>query len=155
MRRLFLLPIVAFSAAGALFASSEPPRTTHFVSKGGRLVVFPADSLDLSVMTFTIDGDTVSREEFFKLDRNQIRTLEVTPAPANLIEVETHAAAMQPLQPDSLPGEIDYVVDGVVVDRAAYSSIPPSAIASITVFKGVRPRMIIPTTKGIKRNLKE
>ncbi len=46
---------------------------------------------------------------------------------------------MQPLQPDSLPGEIDYVVDGVVVDRAAYSSIPPSAIASITVFKGVRP----------------
>lgn len=106
-------------------------------------------------MTFTIDGDTVSREEFFKLDRGQIRTLEVTPAPANLIEVETHAAALMPLMPDSLPGEIDYVVDGVVVDRAAYTSIPPSAIVSITVVKAPRPRMIITTTKGTKRPVKE
>lgn len=142
MRRLLLLPLAAVMAAGAIFASDNPDRSFNDTKL---LAGFPADSIDLSVMTFTIDGDTVSREEFFRLHRSEIRTLAVIPAPANLVEVETYAAAMTPLQPDSLPADIDYEVDGKIVDRAAFSAVPSSAIRSLAIVKGGRPRIIIVT----------
>lgn len=149
MRSLIILCLAAIAAGGTLYLFAEPEHR-HFVSERGSMMVFPGDSLDLSVMTFTIDGDTVTREQFFSLDRNQIRTLTVTPAPANLIEVETMAAAMAPLEPDSLPADMDYVVDGTIVDRAAFSAIPPKSIVSIVVVKADRCRMEITTTAARK-----
>ena len=147
MRRLLLLSIVSLTAAASVAA---PPRN-RLESPRSRLAGFPGDSIDLSVMTFTVDGDTVSREAFFNLDRNRIRTLTVIPAPANLIEVEPREAAMAPLPADSLPADIVYVIDGAVADRAAYTALPASAIASVAIVRGGKPRIEITTHRAGRR----
>lgn len=144
--RITMMITVAASAALAWGVSvADAPGSPSFVSHGGRMMVFPADSLDLSSMTFVIDGDTVSRDCFMKLDRMAIRTLTVIPSPANLIEVETRGAALEPLPADTLPGEIVYAVDGKVVDRRVFDRVSPAAIRSLTVRKGSPLRMEIVT----------
>lgn len=132
-------------------ASVAAPPRNRLESPRGRLAGFPGDSIDLSVMTFTVDGDTVSREAFFNLDRTRIRTLTVIPAPANLIEVETREAALAPLPADSLPSDIVYVIDGVVADRTAYSALPASAISSVAVVRSGKPRIEITTRRAARR----
>lgn len=148
MRRFVFLAVA--SLMGAASVSADPPRP-RFESQRGLLAGFPGDSIDLSVMTFTIDGDTVSRDAFFSLDRKSIRTLTVTPAPANLIEVETHAAAMTPLAPDDLPADIVYVINGRVADRVAYTRLKPSEIASVAIVKGAPPRIEVTTVRPRER----
>lgn len=150
MRTLIMAFLATAVAGGAIYIFAEPERPL-FTAERGRMIVFPGDSLNLSEMTFTVDGDTVTREQFFSLDRRMIRSLIVTPAPANLIEVETRRAAMMPLEPDSLPADMDYIVDGTIVDRAAFSSVPSESIVSIAIFKGERPRMEVTTKRAPKR----
>ncbi|MDE7236428.1 MAG: hypothetical protein K2N66_01230 [Paramuribaculum sp.] len=133
-------------AAGATIILALPQRPL-FSSERGAMMVFPGDSLELAEMTFMIDGDTVTREQFFKLDRKDIRSLIVTPEPANLIEVVTRRAAIQPLEPDSLPDDVDYIVDGTIVDRTAFTDIPANAISSLVVVKGPRCRIEVTTVK--------
>lgn len=144
-RRIAAICLAAI-AAGATLIFALPQRPL-FSSERGAMMVFPGDSLDLAQMTFVVDGDTVTREQFFRLDRKEIRTLTVTPEPANLIEVVTRRAAMQPLEPDSLPADVDYIVDGTIVDRAAFSDIPADAISSLVVVKGPRCRIEVTTVK--------
>lgn len=145
MKSLIAIILAAGAGANLLVANPDIPL---FDSRGGQMIVFPGDSLDLSQATFTIDGDTVDRDIFFHLDRRDIQTLTVTPAPANLIEVVTRRAAQQPLEPEELPEDIDYVVDGTIVDRAAFTAIPPRAITSMAIVKGERPRIEITTKRG-------
>ncbi|MDE7151496.1 MAG: hypothetical protein K2O27_04455, partial [Candidatus Amulumruptor sp.] len=59
---------IAAIAAGATLILALPQRPL-FSSERGAMMVFPGDSLELAEMTFMIDGDTVTREQFFKLDR--------------------------------------------------------------------------------------
>ncbi|MCM1029119.1 MAG: hypothetical protein NC342_05235 [Pseudoflavonifractor sp.] len=135
--------ILAATAIAGTFARHH---RRIFTSQGGNMIVFPGDSLDLAAATFTIDGDTVCRDTFFMLDRSEIRSLTVTRSPANLIEVVTERAATRALDPSELPEEVDITVDGTQVDRAAFTAIPPEAILSMTIIKGLRPRIEVTTT---------
>lgn len=133
------------AAAIVLTAAPRHPRNP-FVSQGGRLMVFPGDSLDIAAATFTIDGDTVSRETFFRLDCSGIATLTVTPLPANLIAVTTRAAHAAPLDASLLPDDVVYVIDGAASTREAFSALSPEEISSMVVVRGPRPRIEIITT---------
>ena len=149
---LTLRPLLIITAALGIIASAialtaSPRHPRHpFASQGGRLMVFPGDSLDLAAATFTIDGDTVSRETFYALDRSEIATLTVTPLPANLIAVTTRAAQAAPLDAAMLPDDVDYVIDGVQATREAFTALAPEAISSMAVVRGPRPRIEIITT---------
>lgn len=148
MHRFLLLTLLAAASAAPLAA--DPPHHVY-TSERANMMVFPADSLDLSIMTFTVDGDTVSRQEFIDLDPCNIRRLTVIPAPANLIEVETRTAAMKPLSPEDLPSDILYIIDGLVADREAFTALPSEVIRAIAVVKGPRPALVV-TTKTAPRH---
>lgn len=109
-------------------------------------MVFPGDSLDIAAATFTVDGDTVSRETFFRLDRSEIATLTVTPLPANLISITTRAANAAPLDASLLPDDVDYVIDGAASTREAFSALSPDEISSMVVVRRPRPRIEIITS---------
>lgn len=138
-----ILAIAALAASTLLLAVAPQHKVVD--TERGHLLVFPGDSLDLSLVTFTIDGDTVSRDSFFTLCRDDIRTLSVTPAPANLVEVTTRAFAMRPLLPEELPDDIEYVIDGKAVDRVTFTSLPADDIISLVMVRAARPRIEITT----------
>lgn len=142
-----ILAIIAI--AGAALLSAVPGRQV-ISAEHGRLLVFPGDSLDMASVTFTIDGDTVSRDSFFTLRRPDIRSIIVTPAPANLVEVTTRRAAMCPLLPDDLPADILYIVDGDTIDREAFTAIPSADIVSMVMVRAHPPRIEITTSAGLR-----
>lgn len=149
MKHLHLIiPAIGCVAAMAISAATsfaQQRSNRIFATEGGRMIVFPGDSIDLSTLTFIVDGDTVSRSTFTAIDPAEIHSLTITKGPANCIEMVTTEAHQSPLGADEMPVSVTYEVDGVEVDRSAVRTLPVDSISRIQVVRGPRPRLIIST----------
>lgn len=149
MKHLHLIiPAIGCVAALALSAMStfaQQRGNRIFATEGGRMIVFPGDSIDLSTLTFIVDGDTVSRSVFTAIDTERIHSLTITKGPANCIEIVTTEAHSRPLSVEEMPVSVTYEIDGLEVDRSKVRSLPVDSISAIRVVRGPRPRLVITT----------
>lgn len=146
-RNRLITPAVAgiLVLASSLLISAMPKGGRMFVSEGGSMIVFPGDSVDISAMTFIVDGDTVDRNSFTAIDPENIHSLTVTKSPANCIEVVTVKANETPLPGDTISDIVTTMVDGVAVDPEVLRTLPSDSVRKVTLVKGPRPVVMVST----------
>ncbi len=147
-RMRFIVPSLAIAMllGVSVILSASPRGSRMFMTDGGNMMVFPGDSLDISAMTFMIDGDTVSREAFTAVNVNNIYSITVTKGPANCIELVTLRSMQTPLDPDTLSSrQITMTLNGVEVGADVLSSLPADSVRKVVVVKGRNPAIMIST----------